>query len=394
MNFNEELSKSAITTVFPLAILLNQFKDGDPGFNWINMASFIVGMTDLRARSGTFTTPWEATSPYRSPLPDLSIHEPRSLEDLMDLRGQEIYQQSVKLNKKIMLMWSGGIDSTSVLISLLKNIPANEHKDRIVVCMSTDSLTENFYFYKTFISCKIPVIHRHKITFNNDLLNEYILLHGDPGDALFGPSTPKYKHLIKDGRHRLPAKDNVELLYGCVLDPALSENTGKWLVDKILENMLEVNPPNVESIADWFWWQYMNLKWEGSIWRPFHGTGVRENYSDPISKENTLQFQENTFFNTEYFQRWSHSNLQNHIPNGIESHKHDIKKYIFKFDKNESYSQFKAKTASIAINLVGGGLEVDRWAKPVYFDEHWVGHDLREPGLLDTALDCLLQYKG
>lgn len=394
----QDISTSAICSIYPLNKLFGEMEINSPGWHWTNLKLFIIGLNDLRARSGTFTTPWNATSPYRCPMPDLSINESRSLNDLMDLRGQEIYRHACTHNKKIMVMWSGGIDSTSVIVSLLKAVPTNEQKDRIIICLSPDSVLENLAFYKNFISTKIPIVHRLTVNFNSEFLRNHILLHGDPGDALFGSSAGKYEALVKEGKHLLPYRDNVDLLYQCMIPKdtktfKFPKESGQWIVDKIVANLDETQPERIKTIADWFWWQYVNFKWEGSLWRPFAGTGIRTDFTQPLDEEPVRQYLETTFFNTDYFQRWSYCNKDNFFPKGIASHKHEIKQYIVDFDHNEAYQNFKVKTASMGQFAING-LRKNPLLRPVYFDKNWVGHTLQDPEVHDTVLELLKAYKG
>jgi hypothetical protein len=386
------ITNSTMCSIFPLAVFLDKVPTNSYANYWINMhPNFVVGLTDLRARFGTFTTPWNAVSPFRSPLPDLTIPESRSLAELMDLRGYEIYKESVRTNKKIMIMWSGGIDSTSVIVSILKAVPFNEQADRLVICLSPDSVLENLYFYKKFISEKIPTVHRLSIDLSNSLLEQYIILNGDPGDALFGPSSGKYQQLIANNEHRLPIKSNRDKLYACLNNNLYSNDIGTWLVDKIIDNIEESKLDL--CLSDWFWWQYINFKWEGSLWRPFHGTSLRKDHKQPIKPKNSLDYLNTVFFNTDYFQRWSYTNLPNLFPKGIESHKWEIKEYIYNFDGNINYQKNKIKITSMPLHLING-LEKNYWASPVYHDENWIGYNLKDPGVYDTCLELLKQYNG
>jgi hypothetical protein len=221
-----------------------------------------------------------------------------------------------------------------------------------------------------------------------------MILHGDPGDALFGPSSGKYSHLVADNRHLLPYKDNADLLYECIsVHGRFPFESSKWIVDKINANLDEVQPENVKTIADWFWWQYVNFKWEGSLWRPFVGTGVRNDFTKPISEQQTKEYIDNVFFGTDAFQRWSYNNLHRLFPEGMSSHKQDAKQYIFDFDHNDCYATYKSKTASIGVH-VSNGLERNHWTRPVFFDKDWVGHTMQDPDVYNQTLELLLAYKG
>jgi hypothetical protein len=391
-----DITTSSICSYFPLEHITSKFSKSSPAFNWINARSFIPGLSDMRARTGPFTTPWNATSHFLIPMPDLSMSEPRSLTELMDQRGQDIYINSKKINKKIMVMWSGGIDSTAVLVSMLKSIPPEEYRDRLVVCLSSDSILENFKFYKNIISNRIPIIHKTIVDVNQQFLEKYLLLTGELGDAVFGPAVGKYTHLVKEEKHLLPYKNNLQLLYSTLIlfDEVHPECTGKWLVNKINENLEEVNPIQIVSVADWWWWVYVNFKWVNNIFVPFHSSDLRKNHRESISPMLTREFLDNTFFHTDYFHRWSYNNLHNFLPDKtITSHKKEIKQYIFDFDKNMEFLINKKKQVSIGFDLVDG-MQRNKFTKPLYWDKNWIGYSWNDQDLDVNIEKMLHNYKG
>lgn len=388
------IQQSAVTSFFPLMCFNDRFAPGTPSWNWINLPKLVVGLMDFRPRAGTFTTPWQAQSRFHLAMPDLSKSETRSLGDLMDQRAGELYQTAKLNNKQIMVMWSGGIDSTSIIVSLLRVVPANEVKDLVVICLSIDSILENLYFYQKFISQQIPIVHKDTVEVSNDFFDRFILLHGDPGDALFLPSTPKFAHLIKDNLHQSSFDQNRSLLYACFQNiRAVPESTIKWYVDKIIDNIHEVKPPNVDSIADFFWWHYMNLKWEGSFWYPFHTVNHRKDCTTKIDNKHSLSYIQNTFFNTDYFHQWSCTNLKTLLPGDVNTHKHDIKKYIYQFDQNQSYFKHKQKVNSLPLHY-NHITEINFLDRPFYYDTDWMGHGFDNKELYDTVFELLNQYQG
>jgi PP-loop superfamily ATP-utilizing enzyme len=59
------------------------------------------------------------------------------------------------LNKKILLFYSGGIDSTFMVISFLKALSKQDVKDKLVIAMSLDAIHENPNFYHNIFLPKI-----------------------------------------------------------------------------------------------------------------------------------------------------------------------------------------------------------------------------------------------
>ena len=390
MNHNEGLKNSILVdndSVSNFYHILNPH-----GWSWSKITQLVPGSTDLRSRIGKFATPWEAPhDPLYQP-PDLRYVD-YDLFDIIDHRALEVFDIAKKNNKKIALLWSGGIDSTLVLTSFLKNLQTADFEN-IEIVLNSDSLFENFDFYRNFISNKFKTHHLLDFEINNDTLNRYIVLHGDPGDCIFGPSLLAFWHLAREGKHTLPWKDYRHLIISFFDDDESIHRVprfGFWYVNKISKNLEEVKPDGVDTIADWWWWNYFNFKWTASIVRPF--VRLRKDYSQPISRKHQEDFANYTFFNTDKFQLWSYSNLKNHfrdVQKGSSNIKQEAKKYIFEFDRNELYTNKKTKMA-------GRGLDFERRilrVSPMYYDQNWIGHFGWEPGAMESAKEMLESFKG
>lgn len=392
MNYSDILQNSRVVNVRQVPIH-NKF-----GRYW-NLTRFAVpAVTDLKARSGRFNTPWNTELDPMFKLPELRFI-PDKLSDIMDERAIEINEIAKATNKKIMVMWSGGIDSTSVLAAFIKNIPEQD-LDNITVVLSGESLAENPYFFDKFIFKKIKYIPYLEYVISSKTLDECIHLNGDPADALFGPSFSMYKQYVPSGDHLKPFKFNTKLIAESIYRygerPINKYNGGNfqnWYVQKITKNILEVKPDGVESIADWWWWHYINFKWEYSIWRALLRRKAGSAEADVLTQEQIEFYVKTTFFNTERFQLWSYSNLKNHIKNNdLTSHKQEIKEYIYELDNNLAYYTQKTKVMSIPIYDHSFYYEV---RKPYLIGKDWVGyHDNEHPDLVEICRQRLEEYKG
>ena len=357
------------------------------GKYWNFIRDHIYGIDDLRARSGSFTTPWAAHIDTLFTPPPL-VYIPDRLSDLLDNRAIELNNIAKESNKKLILMWSGGIDSTSVVSAFIKNLSKQDLKN-ILICLSSDSILENTNFYLSHISPNFEYISYYDIEVSDAFLADNILVHGDPGDCIYGPSLAMYKNLISDGRHLQPWRNNLPNIINEInavnLNTNIPDGFANWYVDKITTNLLEVGPEGVDSVSDWWWWHYFNFKWEFSVSRPFFN--MRSNLKSSINHDNFLFYVGNTFFNTPKFQQWSYSNLKTHVGNTMQDHKIQAKKYIFELDNNEEYFCTKTKTASKPAKRSSR-------IKPVFYDNNWVAHDMDEPGVWDTMIELLENYQG
>jgi hypothetical protein len=362
---------------------------------WRRTPKILIGVQDLRARRGTFNTPWNAPSNPLYAMPELKFIND-TLSDLMDERAMELYNEAKNSNKKLAVMWSGGIDSTAVLTSLLKNIPNNEH-DMIEVIMTTSSIYENVEYWKKYINGKIKQSFYLDISLNTHFLDKYILLHGDPGDCLFGPSMPMYKDYFLKGLHKQPHSIYKIKIKNYLTDD-LAVDFNQWYYDKISQSIGEIEQQDyVSTVADFWWWTYFNFKWEFSCQRPFfymRATSDKDGmllYKKPISYEHQQRFAKNTFFNTDKFQQWSYTNLKRLIPDNDQSqHKIDVKRYVYEFDHNEIYFVEKPK---VGVKNPTQHIDIDR---PVYYDNNWIGYSGNEDNsTVDKSMRYLIErYEG
>jgi len=372
-------TKSDITYVRPADIPTDNLY----GNFWNSIRGTIYAIDGLRARNGTFNTPWEYYINPAFTTPQWRFVD-YNLADIYDQRALELANIARTQNKKICIMWSGGIDSTSVLASFIKNLNTSDLKN-ICVILSLASIEENTQFYQKFIQGKLECMPLFELNVCDKFLNENILITGDPGNGLFGPSQGMYKHLLEDNRYKLPWQDNTDLIKLGIH----SKTTGfaNWYVGKITKNLLEVNLDGVETIADWWWWHYINFKWEFSITRPLFYS--RHNPKESISQENSNNLITCTFYNTEKFQLWSYSNLKNHVRSGnLKEHKLIVKKYIFDLDHDIDYLENKLVVQSLPKN------KEQLKILPLYYTKDWVAHYESDPVAYSKIKTALDDYTG
>jgi hypothetical protein len=367
------------------------------GRYWNSIKDVVFAITDLRVRAGHFTSPWNDKIDPLYALPPL-VAIPDKFNDIVDERALELNAIAKIQNKRIVIWWSGGIDSTLVLAAFVKNLSA-EDLQRVSVLLSSESIEEHPQFYKNIIRNKIHCIPYLEFKLTNDTLNNSIVLSGDPADCLFGPSVSMYSHLISEGRHLLPFNDNRKLIANTIEMRSLEqikrgnlEGFGKWYVDKISDNILDVAPDGVETIADWWWWHYINFKWEFSISRPMMRRRVDGIELAPIDDVNVQSFIQYTFFNTARFQQWSYTNLKNLIGNSLSNHKKAARDYIYELDQDEVYRDTKIKRESVPYH---DNSKIRRLRRPFIWDKNWQGYyGIFHKELFRECIDCLENFKG
>lgn len=363
---------------------------------WVAQRFIVMAVTDLRARAGTFETPWNAPINPAFKLPPL-IHIPDRLSDIVDQRAIELNQIAKVQNKRILIMWSGGIDSTMVVSSFIKNLSTADLAN-VAVVLTLNSIMENYDFYRTQIAGRINCVPWLDIDLTDEFLEKNIVLHGDPGDCVFGPSVSMYSALMADGRHLEPYTKHLDFIAKTIeernKEVVLRFNVpgiGKWYSNRITRNLEQVAPEGVTNVADWWWWHYINFKWSYSVMRPVFRRKTNGSELIPLKTENTQSYYQNSFFNTARFQQWSYSNLPYHVGNDRRNHKRQAKDYIYDLDHNDVYRSYKTKIESVPVYDDSLYFTTKR---PVLWTQNWQGFHTEHPGLTDACLIKLEQFRG
>jgi asparagine synthetase B (glutamine-hydrolysing) len=120
--------------------------------NWFNLTKGLEWPSHTTSRVHQLNTPW-ALSPTVCPIPKLS-HNEENFDNVIDSIAEKFCQQVLQSGRTPYIAYSGGIDSTSILVSLLK-INNTDFLKKLVVLHNKNSIKENPYFYHRFIENKL-----------------------------------------------------------------------------------------------------------------------------------------------------------------------------------------------------------------------------------------------
>lgn len=263
-------------------------------------------------------------------IPNFKDLEKRELIDYCILRAKDILSR----NKKILFLWSGGIDSTAALISF---ILAGADRNQLTVVCNLDSIRENNDFFNNHIKKKFNLMSSEffmqKIKFS-DIID--IVVSSEHGDCMhgqdFGMSMlslfgPEYLE-------KFITKDNViDFLKKCNLDD-VSANC--WY--DIFNSTMDQSPRSLITMYDYSWWVGYNWRWQWA------GEKIHLRIPNNVDIE--------TFYSTDELQYWSVNHKQNKIFK-LSDFKIDLKKIIYDFDKNKNYFFNKIKHTSITFYYGG-----------------------------------------
>jgi hypothetical protein len=236
-------------------------------------------------------------------------------------------------------MWSGGIDSTRVMVSFLENFSIAELKDRVKIICNENSIFENPNFYQKYIVTNFELINSENIPwlFNGSAL----IVTGEMNDELFGTNMLKNYLFINPGTYT--NKFNKQNIFN-YFSPRIKNDQATWLLVDSVINAANKYGVVLENDADWWWYWNFCFKWQlcylrlitlamPSLW-PTLDSRYMENYI-------------HHFYSTDDFQLWSINTPEARIIKKWTDYKFQVKKEIFDFDGDQHYFETKTKRGSL-----------------------------------------------
>ena len=258
-------------------------------------------------RTGTFQG---SVKTLTSSIPSIPNGFAKTFEEICVERATAL----INTGKTLMVTWSGGIDSTGVLVSLIK--AAGSNTDQIKVMFESRAIEENPDFYNNHIKDKL----------NHEIFTEYfaakclpgtneLVVNGDNTAQIFGMSKTSFMdNRYDDWRPYVRSKIADDVEYNFYMEKA--------------EQQFAHSPFPIETIFDLHWWVPFSMRWTNPqvrMWR------VANDYTEEMY-ERTIPF-----FGTDDFQIWSMLNHDKKLGNTAASYKLVMKDIIYDYDGNDNY---------------------------------------------------------
>jgi hypothetical protein len=318
-----------------------------------------INPTRFVSRNGVWELPWEQEVIPGFEMPEYDPNFNKSFAEVSDARAIEV-RSRINNGEKFAVMFSGGIDSTTVMCALIRNLSTEELKS-VIVCASAETILENPVFWSKFIVDKFKV-RNSAITKYHDLIEDgYVPITADEGDCIFGTvfglqmyanydyyvsglshdsqtHLSNIKHHISTGDVHYSEYKDVIIRH---LQIASNPDFGKFMYEKMDHNIKTSTVP-IHSLHDFFWWEIFNIKYlncavRGALF-----------YNDRIEWRKCMDTILNWYSGIDY-QRWSMVNNNNgqKIQSTHSSYKTVAKEYIWTVDRNDWYKNFKIKIDSM-----------------------------------------------
>lgn len=272
----------------------------------------------------------------------IPVHNDRvkPFEDLCDRRAHNIVQEARRRNLQINLLWSGGIDSTTACIALMR--ATKGQSDRLRVFLSKESRKEYPLFFKEHLSDKIKVTWIDHV--GEAYKNDGLVVTGELGDQLFGSAKAlevPVRSLLRPmaeafpGPLRRPWEDE---LYGRLKMRLASEQRAHAVLD-YLSPQINAAPVAVEDLFTCLWWMNFSLKWQPVSLRMINAT---RNLTLSEFRSQTAHF-----FQTDDFQQWALKHAGQGVREDWTTYKWAARDYIYAFTGDQKYHAEKAKLPSL-----------------------------------------------
>ena len=282
--------------------------------NWKNAVDVLMNVCRptadggiLADRTGTFAG---SVKTLTTPIPTIPNGFTKTFEDVCNERATAL----INTGKTLIVTWSGGIDSTGVLVSLIK--AAGSNTDQIKVMFEARAIEENPNFYNNHIKDKL----------NYESFNEYfaakclpganeLVINGDNIGQIFGMSRVSFmENRYDDWKPYVRSQIADDTEYNFYMEKA--------------EQQFVHSPFPIETIFDLHWWVSFSMRWSNPqvrVWR--------------VANDYTKEMYESTipFYGSDDFQIWSILNHDKKLGNTAASYKAVLKDIIYDYDKNEEY---------------------------------------------------------
>lgn len=284
-------------------------------------------------RTNTITGPIRTTNIF--PIPKFDATFNKSITEVCENAARDILNEG----KPIDIFWSGGVDSTAIVVSFL-NVCKDLSQIRIMHEMR--SIDEYPLFYNKYIKNMNPVLLETYIS-KHLQLDDHIIVTGEGGGTIIGQWRIIQTKLTEFGFSNIDSFMPWEDVFKT--DVSIFENKDQdlYFVDTI-RAQLKKAPFKIETIRDLYWWLGFSMKWSGE-------TFMRLGWVEVITDAKLNNYK--PFFMTDEFQKWGMWNYCNNLryiaPNLDDKkvvYKTDYKKVIYDFTKDEEYFNNKMNMPS------------------------------------------------
>lgn len=308
---------------------------------WFNLPfhGLAKWLNHVTSRVHQLDTPW-SLAPTVCPIPKITsglIPFDQVLDQIMDQFQQRVRQSG----RPVYVAWSGGIDSTTILVSMLKTFDSDLLRDLVVIC-DQGSINENAYFYHNFIKDRLNTVESDQFEITVQNHDKIIFVDGEIGNQIFVTSPIM---TMLEYRRRW---DLLDQPWRSLKDlTELTADTGPFATQLIMDS-IEHAPIPIETGFDFLWWTGFNFKFDDCLLRKI------PQYTRNLDAQQSRHFWEHSLFRPfaqPSMQVWAMLSKDLRRESLKTTVKYQAKKYIHEFDHNDFYFYNKREERSVSRRL-------------------------------------------
>lgn len=276
----------------------------------------IVGESWLLDRTEHVQLPFQCKILEENKLPGAVRGFQKTLPEICINRALELYAST---NNEIYILWSGGIDSTLIVVGFML---AHVDLDKITIVCNHESVKENTGFYKQHILKKFKIMSSE--AFSQQMKIQTInglIISGEQGDLIFGQDFGQIM-FARYGADYLKLTANRSTITKFFIDSDMTSKEANCWYD-IFMGSKHLSPRSIDTAYDFSWWAGFNWRWQWAL--------------EKIKMRSMHEQQVKTFYSGNDFQQWAISHTQN--IKEITDFKLDYKKIICEYTKDFNYLQ-------------------------------------------------------
>ena len=287
-------------------------------------------------RTNTIQIPFRVKSLF--PMPEMRPMT-KTFEEICNERAIELLTRADQLQVPLNVFYSGGIDSTLVLVSLLKNATPAQ-KANLVVLLSEESIMENPNFYRDHIYGKLRV--DSSAVFPYLIGSNQMLIGGEYNDQLFG-SNMVGRLVEQFGPESMHQKYDRSIFLKLFNHSLHDEQATNAYLDHF-ERLKAAAPIPIVTNFDYLWWINFAVKWQ-SVFMRMLSYATAHGVSQIDTEYPGTKYDH--FYGTEDFQLWSMNNMDKKIKDQWKTYKWVCKDIIYEYTKDAEYRDNKIKRGSL-----------------------------------------------
>lgn len=301
---------------------------------WFKLSTQKLWPPHTTSRVNKLDTPWDL-APTVCPIPKIT-HNELNFNKVFESIAEDFCRKAESTGRTPYVCWSGGVDSTSILVGILR-VASPEFLKKLIVLHNDRSVVENAYFYYTYIDKKLKTGDIDLFNITPDNYDKILIADGEAGNQCMGHNS--VQKLLYNQRFDLlnrpwrDIKNLSELLIG----------SNDFNIQMIKESIVH-SPVPIVTGYDFLWWVNFNFKFDDVLLRKIHSYT-----KNLITPEQTKDFYNNSlyrFYAHPDMQIWSMLTTDIRRESLPITPKYFPKKYIYDFDQNEFWFYNKKEEGS------------------------------------------------